>query len=217
MKILIVAATKAEFQPAMETLLGLPNTTFSFHTTGVGMLATAVSLTKMVLQQQPDLVIQVGIAGTFNTSMPLGKVVVVNEEILGDIGVNETGIWKDIFDLNLVAMDSFPFTKKYLPNPYLAKLNVLQLDEVRGVTVNEISTNQQRITQLTAKYAPEIETMEGAALHYVCTDLHVPFIQIRSISNYIGERDKTKWQIKEAIINLNQELLKLIEQLTNDR
>jgi futalosine hydrolase len=43
----------------------------------------------------------------------------------------------------------------------------------------------------------------------------MPFIQLRSISNYIGERDKTKWKMKEAIENLNAELLKLITGLTN--
>ncbi|MBC7651223.1 MAG: futalosine hydrolase [Deinococcales bacterium] len=217
MKILIVAATQAEFQPAVDVLNVLPNITFSFLVTGVGMLATAVSLTKILLQQQPDLVIQVGIAGSFNASMPLSRVVVVNEEIIGDIGVEEMGVWKDIFDLNLVAMDSFPFTKKHLPNPYLTKFNMLQLDEVLGITVNEITTNHQRIKQLIKKYAPEIETMEGAALHYVCTDLSMPFIQIRSISNYIGERDKTKWQIKEAIFNLNQALIKFIEEMSNNQ
>ncbi len=48
--------------------------------------------------------------------------------------------------------------------------------------------------------------MEGAALHYVCLQEQIPFVQIRSVSNYVGERDKTKWKMKEAIENLNTEL-----------
>jgi futalosine hydrolase len=43
--------------------------------------------------------------------------------------------------------------------------------------------------------------------------MNVPFIQIRSISNYVGERDKTKWKMKEAIENLNQTLLKYVNRL----
>ena len=39
----------------------------------------------------------------------------------------------------------------------------------------------------------------GAALHYVCREMNIPFLQIRAASNYIGERDKEKWQMKEAI------------------
>ena len=48
------------------------------------------------------------------------------------------------------------------------------------------------------KFLPVIESMEGAALHYVCLMEKIPFLQIRSISNYIGERDKKKWNMKDA-------------------
>jgi futalosine hydrolase len=57
--------------------------------------------------------------------------------------------------------------------------------------------------------------MEGAALHYVCLQENIPFVQIRSVSNYVGERDKTKWKIQEAIENLNRELLLMINRITN--
>ena len=212
MKILIIAATKFEIQPSIAKF---DNVNTSFSITGISMLATAVSLTKLVLQQQPDLVIQAGIAGSFNKQINLGKVVVVKQEFLGDMGVEEVGNWKDIFDLNLTSGNDFPFTEKQIPNPYLPKLNNLKLDEVIGITVNEISTNQQRIEQLISKYNPTIESMEGAALHYVCTDLQVPFIQIRSISNYVGERDKTKWQLQLAIANLNDILQAMLQQLSS--
>jgi futalosine hydrolase len=55
--------------------------------------------------------------------------------------------------------------------------------------------------------------MEGAALHYVCLLEKIPFLQVRSISNYIGERNKKKWNIKESINNLNKELIRLLESL----
>ena len=56
--------------------------------------------------------------------------------------------------------------------------------------------------------------MEGAVLHYICLQEDIPFLQLRSISNYVGERDKTRWKIKEAVDNLNAELLNIISQLT---
>lgn len=217
MRIIITAATQAEFKPAIAVLNTLPNANIAFHETGIGMLATAVSLTKLMLQKRPDLVIQIGIAGTFDTNIELGKVLLVKAEYLGDIGVQETGVWKDIFDLNLMNLDSFPFKQKAIINPYLPMLNILKLQEVAAVTINEISTNLQRIEQLKAKYNPIIESMEGVALHYVCTDLQVPFLQIRSVSNYIGERDKNKWQMQEAISNLNKVLIDLITGYQTDR
>ena len=57
--------------------------------------------------------------------------------------------------------------------------------------------------------------MEGAAFHYVCLQQKIPFIQLRAISNYVGERNKTKWKMKEAIINLNEKLIFLLTELSN--
>jgi futalosine hydrolase len=210
MKIIVTAATSFEIQP---TINAFANSNVQFQVTGIGMLATAFSLTKLILLEKPDIVIQAGIAGSFDTHLPLGKVVTINSETIGDLGVQENNNWKDVFDLKLVDANSLPFTNKQLQNPYLAQLNTLALEEVAAITVNEISTNKQRISQLQAKYNPTIESMEGAALHYVCNSLQVPFIQLRSISNYIGERDKTKWQMQKAITNLNETLIKLLHTL----
>jgi futalosine hydrolase len=177
------------------------------------MLASAVSLTKMVLEDKPDLVIQAGIAGCFDAATTLGKVVIIKEESLADMGVEEDGKWKDIFDLKLEKSSYHPFERRKLPNPWLTKFNLLKLPEVNSITINEISTNKERIQQLVKKYDPVIESMEGAALHYVCREANIPFVQIRAVSNYIGERNKANWKIKEAIDNLNQALLKYVDKL----
>ena len=55
--------------------------------------------------------------------------------------------------------------------------------------------------------------MEGAALHYVGLMEKIPFIQLRAVSNYTGERNKKKWKMKEAIVNLNNELIRLLNKL----
>ncbi len=218
MRIIITAATIAEWMPSFLEINNLytgdsQRFKVQFHQTGTGMLATAVSLTKLVLEEKPDLVIQAGIAGCFDTSMALGKVIIVNEESLADTGVEEDGKWKDIFDLKLEKSSYPPFERRKLPNPWLSKFNLLKLPEVSGITVNEITTNPERILQLVKKYVPVTESMEGAALHYVCRQANIPFIQIRSVSNYIGERNKANWKMKEAIGNLNQMLLQYIDKL----
>lgn len=218
MRIVITAATTAEWMPTflnVNTLYTEESNRFkvSFHQSGVGMLSTAVSLTKLVLEDKPDLIIQAGIAGTFDTSLPPGTTIVVNEEMMGDMGVQEDHKWKDIFDLKLEKSSYPPFEKRKLSNPHLTQYNLLKLPEVSAVTVNEISTDLIRIHQLISKYNPTIESMEGAALHYVGRLMNVPFIQIRSISNYIGERNKNNWKLKEAIDNVNQTLLQYIDKL----
>ncbi len=218
MKVVITAATQGEWMPSYSNINqlytgGNERLQVSFHQSGVGMLGTAVSLTRLVYDKRPDLIIQAGIAGTFDTNMQLGKVLAVGKESLGDMGVLENGIWKDVFDMQLEQADCPPYEKGSLPNPWLSQYNLENLVEVNSITINEISTDPNRIEQLLKKYNPVIESMEGAALHYVCRQMNVPFMQVRALSNYVGERDKTKWQIKLAINNLNDVLLKLIDKL----
>ena len=218
MRVIITAATVAEWMPSFLEMNNLYTSNshrfkVQFHQTGVSMLSAAVSLTKLALDEKPDLIIQAGIAGTFDPTMVLGKVVVVNEESLGDMGVEEDGKWKDIFDLKLEKSSYHPFERRKLPNPWLTQFNLLKLPEVSGITVNQVSTNPERIQQLYKKYNPVIETMEGAALHFVCRQANIPFLQIRSISNHIGERNKTNWKMKESIDTLNQTLLKYVDKL----
>jgi futalosine hydrolase len=218
MRVIITAATVGEWMPTFVQLKELyagesERMKVQFYQSGVGMLSTAVSLTRLAIEDKPDLIIQIGIAGSFNKKIPLGKVVVVNEEILGDTGVEEDGNWKDIFDLKLEKSSYHPFEKRKLPNPWLSKYNLLKLPEVNAITVNQISTNKNRIDALAKKYQPTIETMEGAALHYVCRETNIPFLQIRAISNYIGERDKSKWKINHSIEQLNKTVLAYLEKL----
>jgi futalosine hydrolase len=218
MRVIITAATVAEWMPAFLEMKQLytgesQRLKIQFHQSGVGMLATAVSITRMVLEDKPDLIIQAGIAGSFDETVSLGKILVIKEENLADMGVEEDGKWKDIFDLKLEKSSYHPFERRKLPNPWLNRFNLLKLPEVAAVTINEISTDKERIQQIRKKYEPVTESMEGAALHYVCREAGIPFIQLRAVSNYIGERDKSNWKIKEAIDNLNQALLKYADKL----
>lgn len=218
MRVIITAATVAEWMPSFLEVNNLYTSEsqrlkLRFHQGGVGMLSTAVALTRLVLEEKPDLIIQVGIAGGFDPAVALGKVVIVQEEALADMGVQEDGKWKDIFDLKLEKSSYHPFERRKLPNPWLPKFNLLKLPQVSGITINEISTSKERIQQLIKKYNPDVESMEGAALHYICRGANIPFVQIRAISNHIGERNKANWKLKEAIANLNQTILKYVDKL----
>lgn len=55
--------------------------------------------------------------------------------------------------------------------------------------------------------------MEGAAFFYVCIQEKVPFIEIRSVSNEVGERDRTKWNIPLALDSLKEAMKNLFSAL----
>ena len=97
-----------------------------------------------------------------------------------------------------------------LPNPQLDPWIKYGLPFVRGATINCISSTDLQIDAIKDKYDPVIESMEGAALHYACLMEHIPFIQLRAVSNFVGERDKTKWRMIEAITILNEKLRRIL-------
>jgi futalosine hydrolase len=218
MRVIITAATHGEWMPSFQKInpkYVSNNKKFSvgFHESGIGMLASSVSLMKMFVQETPTLIIQVGIAGCFDKKIPLGKVFAVKDDFAGDIGVVENKVWKDLFDMKLDKPNDPPYEKKSLPNPWLTQYNVLNLPSKKSVTVNTISTDKNQIQLYNGRYKAVLESMEGASLHYIGRDLTIPFIQLRAVSNYVGERDKSKWKIQEAIYNLNETLLAYLDAL----
>jgi futalosine hydrolase len=217
MYILLAAATSLEIQPTIDFLeknsYKAGDHELEVLLTGVGAVATTYLLTYNINDHRPDMVIQAGIAGSFQYQQP-GTVVAIKEEILGDIGVWEEDRFKTVFDLQLANDNDTPFTNRLLVNPYKKLLALSALEQVRSITVNEITTNAHRIAWYQQNLAPVVESMEGGALHYVCLQEQVPFIQIRALSNAVGERNKTKWNMKEAIDNLNKKLIAFIPELS---
>lgn len=207
MQILLIAATEQEVQPFIAT-----NTGIDVLISGVGIPSTIYHLQKRMQQIDYDFIIQAGIAGSYNKDLKPGQTVLVKQDSFGDFGMEEKENFIPLFDSGLADKDEFPFTNGWLVNTTeIFKRSSLQA--VKAITVNKVSDSKLQKHQLTEYFNADIESMEGAALHFVCLQENIPFMQIRSISNYVGERDKTKWLMKEAIDNLNAELSKLIHQL----
>lgn len=216
MQLLICAATEMELAALQATVANRmlrPHQSIRFMITGVGMGPSVYSLTRQLVTHKPDLVIQAGVAGTLDATLLPGETVVVQTDTFGDVGVEEKKAFRSVFDLGLTDPNSFPWSEGFLPNPNAKWLALPGLQLVRGITVNEISTNPERIRQYRLHWGAQTESMEGAALHYVCLQEGVPFLQVRSISNAIGERDKSKWKMAEAIKNLHTELNTLIDKI----
>jgi len=207
MDVLVAAATNFEIEPFLKE-----NKKTDLLITGVGIPATVFHLTKKLMEKKYDLVIQAGIGGTFSNSLNLGEVVFVKEDAFADLGIQENGKFTTLFENGFLNKNDFPFNNGWLIN----KQSILKKNElpvVKGITVNKIGDDHLRNHLMKEKFSADIESMEGAAFHYVCLQQKINFLQLRGISNMVGERDKTKWKIKKAIENLNKELLKIIENL----
>jgi futalosine hydrolase len=218
MHVLLVSATAGEIQPATDHIRAsasknhLPE--ISILITGVGLVPTTVMLMQQLCSRRPDLIIQAGIAGSFSAGMS-GEVVVVQEDCFADLGVLEEGTFRSVFDLGLADRDNSPYRNGYLVNPYTELLSLPGLRQVRGISVHTITTARDTIRRYQEKEGAVVESMEGAALHYVGLVEKIPFIQFRAISNEVGERDKTKWDIRGAVASLNESIIAFLNQLTH--
>ena len=213
MNVLVIAATERELTGIKEISFGHPSMMVQTAVTGVGLLPSAYAIMQLIATSKPDLIIQVGIAGSFNPSLELGIAVTVRKEILADMGVYETDGYRDVFELGLVEKNMPPFEQGSIVNHHDNLMEAASLPHVSAVSVNEISTSLEKIKLFAEKYKAAIESMEGASLHYVCTMQQIPFIQIRGISNLVGERDKTKWKIPEALFAATHACINLINKI----
>ncbi|MDZ7878748.1 MAG: futalosine hydrolase [Saprospiraceae bacterium] len=225
-KVLVVAATQFEIQPFIHFLstemrqkqsIVFRNYEFDVLITGVGMVNTALKLTKRLTQNTYDIALNAGVAGSFigdkttkNPPILRGAVVEVVSEQYGDLGVEEAdGRFTDMFELGLIKPDESPYKKSKLLN--LKPLGLNALPRVSGLTVQKVHGFEPSIEAISKKYDCQIETMEGAAFFQTCLTEGIAFTQIRAISNFVESRNRDNWKMQEAIQNLNEVLIELFE------
>lgn len=196
MKTLVVAATKAELTFFYQHF-NLPDgdfvesKNFDLLITGVGMVATAFALGKY-LSPKYSLVLNLGIAGSFDRSIPLGTVLNITDDTFSELGAENGDEFLTITDLG------------FGENHYTAKTQIkIELPLAKGITVNRITGSEKSIQTLMKRLNPTTESMEGAAVFYASKQLNIDCLQVRSISNYVEPRNKDNWKIGLAIKNLN--------------
>ena len=195
MKTLVVAATKAELAYFYQHF-NLPDgdfvesKNFDLLITGVGMVATAFALGKHLSKY--SLVVNFGIAGSFDRNIALGTVLNITEDTFAELGAENGDEFLTISDLG------------FGENHYSSKTHIkVNLPEAKGITVNRVTGSEKSIINLIKRLNPTTESMEGAAVFYAGKQLNIDCLQIRSISNYVEPRNKDNWKIGLAIKNLN--------------
>ena len=190
MNVLIVSATAKEVK-----------TDYPHLVTGIGMVATAIAVSKALSEKHYDLVVNAGIAGSFNRSIPLGSVVEVVQDQLSEMGAQDGSQFLSPTEMNLEVSNAVKMS---------AQTN---LPTVSGNPNNTIHVDDISISQIVHRLNPQVESMEGAACMLACQNAGVPCVQLRAISNYVERRNKLAWDIPLAIQNLNIELSNFLAKL----
>jgi futalosine hydrolase len=221
-EILFVAATSLEADllnkvrfPGPWPLGVLSDSHANVLVTGVGIVPTLWAMQKRFLTKPaPSLVINIGIAGSYREDMGIGAVVLPESDCFGDSGIEDDQRFLTLFEAGLAGRDDPPFSAGLIRAPKEVIDAVgNSVRQVKAVTVSTATGSDQTRARLAGIFNPDIETMEGAAFFYACSMEKVPFLALRSVSNMVGKRDKSKWNIKLALDNLAAKLEELIPKI----
>jgi futalosine hydrolase len=217
MRILIVTATAMEVAPLVaifhqtaERGARLTSHSHGAHdvdvlVTGVGMVPTAAWTAHVLARNPYGLALNFGVCGSFDRTLAPGVVVHVVSDRIAELGAQDDDAFLTMDELNLPG--DYEFTNPQPPaNPALQ-----ELPAVKAISVNTVHGNARSIAEVTARFSPQVESMEGAAFMCACQVARVPFAQVRAVSNVVEQRNRGAWQMAEAIGSLARTALAILD------
>ena len=224
MKILIVAATWMEVKLLVDEFNFLEEkchnlkqyefsgTNIDILIAGIGTTFTTFHLTETLKDNSYNLVLNVGIAGSLTRELEIGEVVNVVSEEFADLGIEKMDEFLTLFESGFMDSNDYPFDHGVLKATN--NNGLVDFKKVRGITTNKSHGRESSIAEIHQKYSAHVESMEGAAVFYVCNWLGIDCYQIRSISNFVEPRDSSKWNIPLALENLKESILSVLKKLS---
>jgi futalosine hydrolase len=224
MRILLAAATAAEVAPLSAAARIDPATSerlcrgrlagheIDLLVTGVGMVATAFWCGNALARASYDLALNLGLCGAFDRRLPVGSVVHVLSDRFSEVGAEDGDAFLTLHELGLSSPNEHPFCDGALVNHSPPAIAALQrLPTASGITVNTVHGRDTSIADAERRFAPQVESMEGAAFMYACTIAAVPYAQVRAVSNLVERRNRAAWKIAPAIAALSATAIDILE------
>ena len=150
---------------------------------GVGKVNAAVTTQTMILEYEPDYVINIGVAGGLSADFKIGDVAVAESVVEHDMDTTAVGDPLGLISgLNIVNIEC----DKYLSGIMMKNANSIDgIKAVSGVIASGdqfISTNEAR-EKIIANFGAIAAEMEGASVGHVCAMNGVKFGVMRAISD----------------------------------
>ncbi len=208
---------RAEGVVSKGSLLGKP---ILFLHCGIGKVNAAHSVTLLLEDQRPDILILFGIGGAY-AEAGIGDVVIAVSENYGEEGVMTPDGWKSMeftgFPLlknDLEYFNTFALDRKLSQLAFMATRDTgLNVHSGNFITVSQCSGTRRTGEIIRGRFNGICENMEGAAVAHICAKYKVPMIEIRGISNIIEDRDIKKWNIPLAVSNCSKAVNEVVRRL----
>jgi futalosine hydrolase len=188
---------------------------------GLGKVNAAHSATCLIENYPVKGVINIGVGGAYpGSGFKIGDVAIASKEIYGDEGIITSKGWDSLKKIGIPLVQDGQ--KKYFNNFFLNDSHLIKSVQLvtrhsslvtktgSFITVSAATGTLKRAIELEKRFDAICENMEGAAIAQVCTIYNIPMLEIRGISNIVGERDKRKWDLGAASKNCQELLLKLL-------
>ncbi len=223
MNILVVSATELEVrfltdELVFDRVISPMVTRYTYNgiiidiiITGVGMIFTTFHLTNALVKNEYNLVLNIGLSASFSKKIKIGEVLNVVSEEFADLGVEKYSGFETMFDIGYISKNEFPFENGVIHN----NTDGFQLNFpiAKGITVNKANQKKTSVQRLSSKFDTEVESMEGAAVFYVCKYMEIPFLELRSVSNYVGSNEFSDWDIPLALEKLNDAVFQVLQKI----
>ncbi|MFD0497462.1 futalosine hydrolase [Streptomyces rhizosphaericus] len=125
----------------------------------------------------------------------LGSVVVADAIVAADLGAETPDGFAAVTDLGFGTVEHLP------PAPLVAAV-AEATDAVRGtvLTVSTVTGSAERAAELLRRHPRAVaEAMEGFGVAEAAAAQAVPALEVRTVSNAVGPRDRAAWRIGEAL------------------
>ena len=166
-----------------------------FLRTGVGIPLALATVLETARREQPQAILNIGIAGAYpGSGLALGDIVTAEREVYGDIGFEmpEPPCFRPI--------QVTPFGEEYLQHFFLVPWP--QVPARTGCTVNTCTGTEATGRRREQQFQAAFETMEGAAVAQAGALLGIPVREVRAISNLAARRSISPATIRFALDRL---------------
>lgn len=212
-RILVVTAVPAEKEAVLRGLNS--DKRLDVLAAGVGPVAAAVYTARaLATTAQYGLVVSAGIGGGFPGRATVGSLVVANEIIAADLGVETPHGFNSLDELGL-GSTCIPVDAGLLSGVTDALLAAgLAVKAGPVLTVSTVTGTAGSAAKLAARVpGATAEAMEGYGVALAALNSGVPILELRAISNLVGPRDRAAWRIEEALDVLEEAFSLLLEVL----
>ncbi len=160
---------------------------------GVGPVEAAIGTARALAARPYQLAINAGIGGAFAGRATVGEAVCIHSEQYVELGREDRGALSLPGGVRLEACAaSDPGLLAQAP---LGPRNGWA-PSGSGVTSATITTTAERAATLAAQFAPTVESMEGFAVLRAAAAAGIAAIELRGISNIVGDRATSQWDFR---------------------